>query len=76
MALELGKYGIRVNAICPGATPFDDGSGIDHSVEKIPMGRFGKPIDQGNAAVFLASNDASWITGDLFVIDGGQSLSF
>lgn len=74
-ALELAQHSIRVNAIAPGATPYNND--IDPSLLKeIPMKRVGRPEDQANAAVFLASEASSWMTGQIMVIDGGQSLSF
>ena len=74
-ALELGPYGIRVNAIAPGSTPHNEN--IDGYVTKgIPLQRTGTPTDQANAAVFLASDEAEWITGQILVVDGGHSLSF
>lgn len=76
MALELGKYGIRVNAICPGATPYEDGSGVGNAIEEIPLGCYGEPKDQARAAVFLASDESKWMTGQIMVVDGGHSLSF
>jgi NAD(P)-dependent dehydrogenase (short-subunit alcohol dehydrogenase family) len=74
-ALELAEYNIRVNAIAPGATPYNND--IDPNLLKgIPMKRPGLPEDQANAAVFLASEESSWMTGQIMVVDGGQSLSF
>jgi NAD(P)-dependent dehydrogenase (short-subunit alcohol dehydrogenase family) len=74
-ALELAPYGIRVNAIAPGATPYDsDETGM--ATDSIPLGRVGTPEDQAKAALYLASEDSSWMTGHVMVIDGGQSLSF
>ncbi|GAB4232796.1 MAG: hypothetical protein Tsb0021_11560 [Chlamydiales bacterium] len=72
--LELGKFNIRVNAIAPGSTPYDS-SGEGFVTEGIPLVRTGTPKDQANAAaVFLASDDSSWMTGHTMVVDGGQSL--
>ncbi len=74
-ALELAQHNIRVNAIAPGATPYRDD--IDPPLlEGIPLKRAGLPEDQANAAVFLASEESSWMTGQIMTIDGGQSLSF
>lgn len=72
-ALELAPHGIRVNAICPGGVPYDLN---DTYVDMIPLGRDGKPEDIAKTALFLASNDASWMTGHIMVVDGGQGLSF
>jgi NAD(P)-dependent dehydrogenase (short-subunit alcohol dehydrogenase family) len=76
-ALELAPYRIRVNAIAPGATPYDTEALENHSlIQEIPLKRTGKPEDHASAAVFLASEDSSWMTGQIMTIDGGQSLSF
>lgn len=76
-ALELAPYNIRVNAITPGATPYDESSVYETSVMKgIPLGRAGTPQDQANAAIYLASDASSWVTGHILIVDGGQSLSF
>ena len=79
LASELGPRGIRVNAIRPGMveTEGTQSAGIAESdmrkqVEAAtPLGRIGQPQDISGAAVFLASDDASWITGETFVISGG-----
>ena len=84
MALDFADHGIRVNAVCPGAV---DGTGMDHTVREFrngfteeyerwvvglhPLGRLGTPEDVARAAVFLASDDASWVTGTALVVDGG-----
>jgi 3-oxoacyl-[acyl-carrier protein] reductase len=80
LAQELGPKGIRVNAINPGMveTEGTHSAGITESemrkqVEaQTPLGRIGQPQDIAGAAVFLASNDSSWITGETFVISGGN----
>jgi 3-oxoacyl-[acyl-carrier protein] reductase len=80
LAKELGPRGIRVNAINPGMveTEGTQSAGIAASemrkqVEAMtPLGRIGKPEDIAGAAVFLASSDSSWITGETFVISGGN----
>lgn len=82
MALELAPYGVRVNVINPvaGDTPFLGAHGQDSPelrekfVATIPMGRLAVPADIGQAAVFLASDDASLITGASLDVDGGRSL--
>lgn len=73
-ALELAPYNIRVNAIAPGNTPYE--GDVETNADNIPLKRVGKPEEQAAAAVFLASEQASWITGQIITIDGGQSLSF
>ncbi len=74
MALDLGPYNIRVNALMPGSI---DTSGLDLDGRKlrgenVPLGRVGEPIDMTGAALFLASDDATYITGDVIRVDGGM----
>lgn len=79
LAAELGPRGIRVNALRPGMveTEGTQAAGVAESdmrkqVEAAtPLGRIGQPIDIAGAAVFLASKDSAWITGETFVISGG-----
>jgi len=88
MALDYAREGIRVNAVCPGDTFVDrwmekgyfEGSGavsveeaMKESSAYIPMGRFGKPEEIANAVVFLASDEASFVTGHLLLVDGGNT---
>jgi 3-oxoacyl-[acyl-carrier protein] reductase len=75
-ARELGKYGIRVNAVAPGFTMTEILSTmpekvIDGMVSKTPLGRMGQPEDIANAYLFLASDEASFITGVVLRVDGG-----
>lgn len=83
LALEWGRFGIRSNSIAPGPIGGTEGmrrlaAGDDalHSrlAAAIPLGRFGSVEDIGQAAVFLASPLASYITGTVLVVDGGQNL--
>ncbi len=74
MALDLGPYGVRVNIMTPGSI---DTTGISEEGRKlrgtnIPLGRIGEADDLAGAAVFLASQDAQYITGQSIVIDGGM----
>ncbi|MEO8429021.1 MAG: SDR family oxidoreductase, partial [Verrucomicrobiota bacterium] len=79
LAKELGARGIRVNAINPGMveTEGTHSAGIVESdmrkqtEAQTPLGRIGQPRDIAGTAVFLASSDSSWITGETFVISGG-----
>lgn len=79
LAKELGPRGIRVNAINPGMveTEGTHTAGISGSewqqqvIQQTPLGRIGKPQDIAGAAVFLASDDAAWITGETLHIAGG-----
>jgi 3-oxoacyl-[acyl-carrier protein] reductase len=85
-ALALAEDRIRVNAIAPGSIEFKDGvwDRIRHEkpdqyakvLESIPFGRYGKPEEVANLALFLASPLAGWITGQILAVDGGQSLRF
>lgn len=74
LALDLGPYGIRVNALMPGSI---DTSGLDSDQrslrgENIPMGRIGEPADMTGPALFLASSDSGYVTGDVIKVDGGM----
>ena len=80
-AIDLGRYGIRVNAVAPGVVDTPIAELVVHNPElaplylrTIPLGRFGQPRDIANAVLFLASDEASYITGQMLVIDGGQTL--
>lgn len=74
MALDLAPYGVRVNALVPGSI---DTSGLSAEMklsrgENIPMGRVGEAEELAGPAVFLASDDASYITGHCLFVDGGM----
>lgn len=76
LAKTLGPYGVTVNAIAPGptATPLTDGwlpARQDEIVKQIPLGRVGRPLDVANAALFLASDEAEYITGVCLDVNGG-----
>ncbi len=79
VAVNYGRHGIRANAICPGSvrTPiWEPQLKIDpHIFERLvkwyPLGRIGEPEDIAKAALFLASDDAAWITGETLTVDGG-----
>ncbi|MCR4422481.1 MAG: 3-oxoacyl-[acyl-carrier-protein] reductase [Exilispira sp.] len=75
-AKEFGKKGIRFNAVAPGfiKTPMTEKlpqNVIEMMVEKTPLKKFGEPIDVARAFLFLASDDASFITGQVLGVDGG-----
>ena len=79
LAVEWARYNVRVNAICPGWIETDltkpymqDQKTVDAGLRQIPLRRFGKPEDIGPMAVYLASDEASFVTGQSYVIDGGQ----
>ena len=83
MALDYARENIRVTAICPGTIDSDmvrtsaraEGGDIEANIRKYgafhPIGRIGKPEDIANAAIFLASEKASFITGEYLCVDGG-----
>lgn len=79
-ALEFSGYGITVNGVEPGnilteAIELHRGAAyIKNMEDSIPLGRLGRPRDVANAFLFLASDDASYITGTTIVVDGGQLL--
>jgi len=75
-ARELGKYGIRVNAVAPGFTATEILSAMPEKIiagmkARTPLGRMGQPRDIANAYLFLASDEASFITGETLRVDGG-----
>ncbi len=79
MAIDYARQGIRVNAICPGPTDTPmlrkalSPDQLDAFAKTFPMGRLGRPEEIAGAAVFLASDDASFVTGSLLYVDGGQT---
>ena len=82
LALELAEFGIQVNAVSPGAILTDmnrksltDPDRLSRLLTRIPMGRIGEPRDVGGSVVFLASEDADYITGTTIYVDGGLLLS-
>lgn len=79
MARELASRGITVNAIAPGFVDTDMTQVLSDSVKaaataQIPLGRFGKPEDIANMAAYLASEKASYITGQIISVDGGMAI--
>jgi 3-oxoacyl-[acyl-carrier protein] reductase len=81
-AAEFGPRNIRVNAIAPGSTPTEGANLVvsedawERRRQRVPLGRLGAPEDIANAAVFLASDEASFITGDILFVDGGITYAF
>jgi NAD(P)-dependent dehydrogenase (short-subunit alcohol dehydrogenase family) len=88
MALDYAGDNIRVNAVCPGDTlverwlekgyfqgsdPVSIEEALKESAAHIPMGRFGKPEEIACAVLFLASDDSSFVTGHLLLVDGGNT---
>ena len=79
LSRELGQYGIRVNAVAPGVTRTDMVAALPESMvapllQKIPLARMGEAEDIANAALFLASDMASYITGAIIPVDGGAII--
>jgi NAD(P)-dependent dehydrogenase (short-subunit alcohol dehydrogenase family) len=81
MSLDLARYGIRVNAVCPGGTATERlarryGS-LAEAERKLgsrhPLGRLARPEEIGPAVVYLASDEASFVTGSSLVVDGGYT---
>jgi NAD(P)-dependent dehydrogenase (short-subunit alcohol dehydrogenase family) len=84
MASEYGAKGIRFNALCPllgGTGLFETFTGLPNTVENrekflfnVPMGRLCEPGDVAGAALFLCSDDASFVTGTTLEVDGGKCI--
>ena len=79
-AMELGSRGIRVNSIAPGLVETNATSAffmvpgvVEEFVENTTLGRFAQPDDVARMAVFLVSDDSSFVSGALFRVDGGAS---
>ncbi|HMH57615.1 MAG TPA: SDR family NAD(P)-dependent oxidoreductase [Galbitalea sp.] len=83
MAVQLGSKGVRVNGLAPGPIMtahveqfFPDPAARALRLARVPLGRFGKPDDAAGLACFLASDAASWLTGQVIVLDGGISSNY
>jgi glucose 1-dehydrogenase len=79
MAVELGQHGIRVNCLGPGwirtgMNPLTDEARVRRILDGVPLGRVGTPRDVAGAALFLASDDAAYVTGVIIFVDGGWIL--
>ena len=85
MALQYARQGVRVTAVCPGATmtPFVSGTMARNgdpaaeeaaAADRLPIGRFARPEEIASAIAYLASDEASFITGSILDVDGGNNL--
>ena len=83
IAVIYARQGIRANALCPGPvmTPLlakflSDDARRNRRLVHIPMGRFGEPTEIANGALFLASDESAWMTGQSLIIDGGITAAY
>lgn len=83
LAVRYARDGIRVNAVCPGplegrliAPLLANDEERQRRLRHIPLGRFGKPAEVARAALWLASDDSSYTTGSMLLVDGGLAASF
>lgn len=83
IAVIYARQGLRANALCPGPimTPLlakflSDDAKRNRRLVHIPMGRFGEPAEIANGALFLASNESSWMTGQSLIVDGGITAAY
>lgn len=80
LATELGGSNIRINAIAPGPTDTEatktttPESMVKDMVKRLPLKRMGTPEDMAGALLYLLSDDAAWVTGQIFCVDGGQVI--
>jgi short-subunit dehydrogenase len=83
IAVIYARRGIRANSLCPGPimTPLlakflSDDAKRQRRLVHIPMGRFGEPVEIANGALFLASDESAWMTGQSLIIDGGITAAY
>jgi NAD(P)-dependent dehydrogenase (short-subunit alcohol dehydrogenase family) len=84
LAVQFARQGVRVNALCPGPveTPLlmrifgDDPAAYERRRVHLPMGRLAKPREIVNAALFLASDESSYVNGSTFLVDGGLTAAY
>lgn len=80
IAAEMARHGITVNAVSPGYISTEmleavDAEGLEEALRLVPMRRYGKPEEIAAAMAFLASDDATYITGQTLRVNGGMSMS-
>ncbi|MEW6355659.1 MAG: 3-oxoacyl-ACP reductase family protein [Planctomycetota bacterium] len=80
LAVELASKGITVNAVAPGMIATEMSSNVrgmmdEKLLKRIPLGRYGEPADVANVVVFLSSDEASYITGQVIPVDGGMTVA-
>jgi NAD(P)-dependent dehydrogenase (short-subunit alcohol dehydrogenase family) len=84
LAVEFARRGVRVNALCPGPveTPllmrlFENSPGaLERRLVHLPMGRFAQAREIVNGALFLASDESSYVNGSTFLVDGGLTAAY
>ena len=85
LGVEFARRGVRVNALCPGpgqhaaaagAVRQGPGESAPRRLVHMPMGRFGEPEEIAKAALFLASDESSYVTASTFLVDGGLSGAY
>ncbi|KUO76666.1 MAG: beta-ketoacyl-ACP reductase [Desulfosporosinus sp. BRH_c37] len=81
LALELARYNVNVNCVAPGGTETAMTAGIPEGIRQklidaIPFKRFAKPVEVANMHLFFASDEASYITGQVIFVDGGDTIGF
>jgi NAD(P)-dependent dehydrogenase (short-subunit alcohol dehydrogenase family) len=83
LAVVHARENIRFNALCPGVirtpllgTLLSDEAKRERRLIHVPIGRFGEPVEQARAALFLASDDSSYVTGTAFSVDGGLTAAY
>jgi NAD(P)-dependent dehydrogenase (short-subunit alcohol dehydrogenase family) len=75
LAVEVAPYGVTANAMALGTMHFEGSSRIENIVRAVPVGRLGQPSDAAALAVYLASEEASWLTGQTIALDGGTTIA-